>query len=127
MLRPRFAFTALSCFLFAAVLGCSGTPEMEEIDISQLPPDEQIFELIERGDASGLEQLLDQYPDIVHVQGTAAATPLHCAASYGEAKAAKLLLDRGADPDAVNEFGQTPRDIAGVEGHKDIVKLFEGG
>jgi ankyrin repeat protein len=100
---------------------------MQEVDISQLPPDQRAFEVIKLGDTNALEQLLDEYPDLVHVKGTGNGTLLHTAANYGEVKAAKLLLDRGADPDAVNDFGETPRDAAGLEGHKDIVKLLEGG
>ena len=39
-------------------------------------------------------------------------TPLHLAASYGESDVAHLLLDEGARPDAGDEDGVAPIDLA---------------
>ena len=52
-------------------------------------------------------------------------TPLHLAAMKGRNKAAKMLLDRGANPVLENNYGLTPLDIATQHGHSEIVKLLK--
>ena len=36
----------------------------------------------------------------------------------------KLLLDRGAEPNAADQLGATPLHYAAVEGHKAVVQLL---
>jgi ankyrin repeat protein len=49
-------------------------------------------------------------------------TPLHDAASFGNMKLAKLLIDKGADPLFKNKKGKTPLDIA----HPSLVNFMGG-
>ncbi len=44
-------------------------------------------------------------------------TPLHIAASRGDAATTRRLLRHGADPDATDLHGRTPRDWAALRGH----------
>ncbi len=49
-------------------------------------------------------------------------TPLHKAAVYGETKAAALLGELGADPEARNKLGNTPLDVATSEEVKALLR-----
>ena len=75
-----------------------------------------------RGDLDALSREIDADPSLVHRRypeldcGSTAArrllltncTLLHVAAEYGETEAARLLLNRGADPNATGGSGETP-------------------
>jgi len=52
-------------------------------------------------------------------------TPLMSAADGGYFQCAKLLLDYGANIDIKAENGKTALDLAGENGHSDVVKLIE--
>ena len=51
--------------------------------------------------------------------------PLHLAAMKGRIKAAKMLLDRGANPVLENSYGMTPLDIATQHGHTEVATLLK--
>jgi ankyrin repeat protein len=53
-------------------------------------------------------------------------TPLHYAAGYGRTAIVTLLLARGADAGAANDAGQTPVDVAGVNGEREVVAALRG-
>ena len=54
--------------------------------------------------------------------------PLHVASTRDRKGVAKLLLERGADPNMSNDCGHTPLTHAAITGHTDIAKLLlEGG
>lgn len=53
-------------------------------------------------------------------------TPLHLAAAYGRVKMVPLLLDLGADPNAKNRRGQTPRQMALETKSADTAAMLEG-
>ena len=55
------------------------------------------------------------------------ATPLHKAANKGHRIVVKLLINRGADPNARDPYGETPLQTAAFYGHKDAVKLLLNG
>ncbi|MCC6695719.1 MAG: ankyrin repeat domain-containing protein [Candidatus Hydrogenedentes bacterium] len=126
MLGLRYLLPPLGCVLLIALLGCSGEPEVQEFPLESLPADQLVFEHIKNGDTEALGLLLDQTPDFVNLPGSSNNTPLHSAAGYGNADVVKMLLERGADPTATNDFGQTPLDIAKLGKKSDIVKLLEG-
>jgi ankyrin repeat protein len=49
---------------------------------------------------------------------------LHAASRRGPLDVVKLLLERGADPNARNDEGQTPLHIASQEGVSDVVQCL---
>jgi ankyrin repeat protein len=51
-------------------------------------------------------------------------TPLHAAAANGAAALVSYLLERGADPDAASDGGQTPLDLALAQGHAEAARLL---
>lgn len=52
-------------------------------------------------------------------------TPLHQAAVSGQVKVVKILLEKGADPDAVDIYGRKPLDSAAVYGHFEVMKMLK--
>ncbi|CAK9218263.1 unnamed protein product [Sphagnum jensenii] len=57
--------------------------------------------------------------------GTHGGMPLHHAAKRGLDKTVRVLLDKGADPLAVNDDSLTPLDMARNRGHTSVVRLIE--
>ena len=51
-------------------------------------------------------------------------TPLHLAASEGHIKMVDLLMSRGADVGAMDQYGRTALHLAAWPGHKGVVKLL---
>jgi uncharacterized protein len=50
--------------------------------------------------------------------------PLHAAASVGDVETMRLLLDRGADPNASHQLGFTPLHAAAANGNIEMAKLL---
>jgi ankyrin repeat protein len=50
-------------------------------------------------------------------------TPLHSAAFNGNVAIVRLLLARGADPNAAKDDGKTPLDLARERGHVDVLQI----
>lgn len=64
---------------------------------------------VSANDARELERLLDKYPDLVHDVSTGGATPLHmCGMSRRGQLATALLVERGADVEALDTYGYRP-------------------
>lgn len=51
-------------------------------------------------------------------------TPLHIAARMGNVDNVLLLLQHGADPEAVTKDGYTPLHIAAKEGHEEVIGVL---
>jgi len=61
------------------------------------------------GDNTKVAVLLDKYPDLVNDISTGGAQPLHnCGMSQRNQHSVNLLVDRGADIEAVDTYGYTP-------------------
>ena len=52
-------------------------------------------------------------------------TPLHSAARKGHLSVVKLLVERGADVSIKCKSGKTARDLAGINGKKDVAEWLE--
>ena len=83
-------------------------------------PPLDVFDAAAAGRANGLEELLDGEPELVHARRPDGTTPLHLAARFGHEEVVKALLERGADPAAADESGQTPAAVA----HSDLQDLL---
>jgi ankyrin repeat protein len=66
-------------------------------------PELDVFEAASFGDLDRLVALLEADPSLATARAADGFTALHFAAYFGGAEASRILLDRGADPDAVAE------------------------
>jgi uncharacterized protein len=88
------------------------------------PPD--VFEAAALGDLDRLRERLDRDPSQARGRTADGFTALHLACFFGRDAAALLLLDRGADPDAVaqNPMRVTPLHSAVAAKHGGIARLL---
>ena len=90
-------------------------------------PPLDVFDAAAVGRTRGLEELLEAEPELAQSWSEDGFTPLHLAAFFGQEDAARLLLDRGADPRVVSthrEIKVAPVQSAAAGGHDAIVKLL---
>jgi ankyrin repeat protein len=78
-----------------------------------------------RGDAEALKPLLDRGADANVRGGDFGRTALLMATTTGREDVVKLLLDKGANPGAKDQLGNTPLRWAKKRGDSSIVKLLE--
>ena len=72
----------------------------------------KLQDAITAGDGEAVTELLDETPSLLTSRDVGRETPLHFAARGGEAAIVEILLQRGADPDATGQTGQTPLHLA---------------
>lgn len=72
-----------------------------------------------------VEMLIDYGLDVNAIGPKNGYTPLHDAVWGNNPAAAKLLLEKGADPHIKNKEGQTPLEKAKSEGKEDLVNVLE--
>jgi len=76
----------------------------------------EIFDVIRRGDAAKVKTLVESDPSLVKARNARRSTPLHVAADVDNVPIARYLIEKGADPNAVNQINWTPLFYAkGVE------------
>jgi len=80
--------------------------------------------MVRREDVHAVQALIDAGAD-VDAQGDTTETPLHIATRAMNAQIITMLLEAGANPDLVSEFGETPRVRADAIGG-EMRKLFKG-
>ena len=85
---------------------------------------EDIHEAAKTGDLEQLKKILEKDPALVNNTDEDRMTPLHHAIDEGKLEAASLLIERGADIDALNYKTETPLHIAAYEGNAEAVKLL---
>lgn len=73
-----------------------------------------------------VEMLIDYGLDVNAIGPKNGYTPLHDAVWGNNPAAAKLLLEKGADPTIKNKEGQTPLEKARSEGKENLVRVLEG-
>lgn len=119
----RVAGLVACCALLLAVPACGGGDvEIAPVDVSMLPTPEQVTELASQGNLNQLKAMVDANPELVQARGIHMATPLHLAAAGGHDKVVDYLLEKGADPRAVDENGFTPADAARTMGYLSLDK-----
>lgn len=78
-----------------------------------------------RGDVEVVRYLLQQGADVNHPEGSAFLTPLHLAALlHDDPAVAGVLVEAGADLDAVDDEGGTPLDLALAEGRQAVAEFL---
>jgi len=79
------------------------------------------------GDLAALKAAIDADPEAVVVRhGPARLTLLMLASVRGHVEAVSLLLQAGADPNAVNANGETALMLAASAGRPDVVRVLIG-
>ena len=67
----------------------------------------------------------------VHARSVFGATPLHLAVgptiTEGLLETVRILVSAGADLDAADQEGRTPRDKARESGHPELLRIFDDG
>lgn len=71
-----------------------------------------------------LERLLAADPGLVHARDEYLKTPLHWAAEYDRSDMAQMLLDSGADLEAITSWGATALDWAATMGSTAVAELL---
>jgi ankyrin repeat protein len=93
-------------------------------------PELDVFEAAALGRGERLRELLDADPELVRAWSPDRATPLHFAAFFRQPEATRLLVERGADLEAVSPtFGDvTPLHSACASGERESARiLLEAG
>ena len=71
------------------------------------------------------EEMIKAGVDVNNTKDYHGGTPLHWAAYKGCLDACRLLIEHGADVNALDTFGDTPLSDAISEDHTDVVELLE--
>ncbi len=88
------------------------------------PPESPVADAAMRGDVAAVEQLLANGADVNAPRGDG-MTALHWAAERGNAELAAMLVQAGANLDAVTRIGSyTPLHVASREGEADVVGVL---
>src|SRR5262245_1542581 len=92
----------------------------------QDPQATQVMDALRRGDRASCERLLKANPKAAQSKGSGGTTPLMFAALYADANAVRLLLEKGADPNALNDAGATAL-LWAVDDAEKVQLLLERG
>jgi hypothetical protein len=130
-LQDRLGFTALhaSCKngqieVVRYLLEHGANPNIQSYAAMMSPLDSSIME----GDQyPKIVSLLIRHGANVKIRAADGDTPLHGAAfSNSLSEIVRLLLEAGADPQALNNSGKSPIDIANEQGQNEIVTILKG-
>ena len=84
-----------------------------------------IHEAASNGRMECMRILLDVGKANVNAKDNGSNTPLDYAASRGHIEAATLLIERGAEINPINEYNQTPLDIAHEYSETDLIAFLK--
>jgi len=86
-----------------------------------------LVDAVSRGDVEAASAILAADPALAR-QEQGGATPLHYAAVHGQTSAVDLLIDHGADLEALDqEYGAAPIGWANEKGYMDLVRHMRLG
>jgi ankyrin repeat protein len=71
------------------------------------PVANELLDSLRRGDRARVARVLKANPKAARAAGSGGITPLMYASLYGDTASVRLLLDTGADPNALNDAGAT--------------------
>ena len=125
LLQARDA-AGLTPVLVASFSGHSKMAERIAALQAKTPDGLGVFDAAAVGNVGVLRNLMSTDRASVDDRGPDGFTTLHIAASFGQLEAARLLLGRGADPNAValNECRMTPLHSAVTAKHRDTASLL---
>ncbi len=86
----------------------------------------KMMHALRNGDRQNFHRLLGESANAVNAKGESGWTPLMYAALYGDAETVRLLLDKGAKPNAQNDDGGTALMYAIEDGEKTRLLLDRG-
>lgn len=105
--------------------------EADEADVDEATDEEiqnnpikRVLWAAENNHADILEEMVDQYPNLVNAKDDDGYTPLHRAAYGNNMKCAELLLSRGADVDTRTNDGWQPLHSAALWNCADAAELL---
>lgn len=125
LLQARDA-AGLTPVLAAAFSGHSKMAERIAAIQAKTPEGLGVFDAAAVGNVGVIRSLMSTDRASVDDRGPDGYTTLHIAATFGQLEAARLLLGRGADPNAValNECRMTPLHSAVTAKHRDTASLL---
>lgn len=95
------------------------------IVFSQSAVAQNIFDAVDKSDMERVKILLLDNPECIKQRDEKfGSTPLHKAASNGQIEICKLLIEKGADIQAINNSQETPLHFASYNGHLGVAKLL---
>lgn len=101
--------------------------EVKEAPRKPVPPElRALIRAVRSHEDQRVRQVLQAHPSLIKAPDTGGSTLLHHAAGFGTLKATRLLLERGADPNATNQTGATPLHWAVQEEPKVRLLLSRG-
>ena len=86
--------------------------------------EDDFLEAVKRGDTSVVADILRDRPELVRFADAYDKTGLHLAAETDQVETARLLLDAGADIEALTSWGATPLDWAAAMGSTEVGDLL---
>src|SRR5262245_34952262 len=84
----------------------------------------EILRAVKDGDVSFVQRLLNEDPGLAGVTDNYLKTPLHWAAEHDQHEIASMLLQAGADVEALTSWGATPFDWAATMGSTKVADLL---
>ena len=82
------------------------------------------LEAVQRGETRAVAELLRSRPELIRAADAYDKTALHLAAETDQSETAQLLLDAGADIEALTSWGATPLDWAAAMGSARVGELL---
>ena len=89
---------------------------------------QEIFDALRKGDIPAVKALIEKTPQVVDSRDSRGMTPLHYAATGGNADLVSFLVDKGAKLEVQNAQWKTPLHLAATNDRKDaVVALLKKG